>query len=166
MSSVDSNRFGAAGSALGYLAQVEYALLIALQRMDAEDSLKLSLETVDDITFEIEGRPQELWQTKHHVGRQGSLGDASPDLWKTLHNWIETSDECSACFLFTTASAQPGTAASLLGPARSRDDVVAARRKLDGVAQASGNAAPPTTTRGTSHSAKLSAPSFCSGSSC
>ena len=123
---LDSNRFGAAGSALGYLAQVEYALLIALQRMDTEDSLKLSLETVDDITFEIEGRPQELWQTKHHVGRQGSLGDASPDLWKTLHNWIETSDECSACFLFTTASAQPGTAASLLGPTRSRTTVTSA----------------------------------------
>ena len=68
MSSVDSNRFGAAGSALGYLAQVEYALLIALQRMDTEDRLKLSLETVDDISFEVEGRPQELWQTKHHVG--------------------------------------------------------------------------------------------------
>ena len=141
MSSVDSNRFGAAGSALGYLAQVEYALLIALQRMDTEDRLKLSLETVDDISFEVEGRPQELWQTKHHVGRQGSLGDASPDLWKTLRNWIETSDECSTCFLFTTATAQPGTAASLLGPARSRDDVVAAREKLDGVAQVGGNAA-------------------------
>ena len=109
--------------------------------MDTEDSLKLSLETVDDITFEIEGRPQELWQTKHHVGRQGSLGDASPDLWKTLHNWIETSDEGSACFLFTTASAQPGTAASLLGPTRSRDDVATAREKLDGVAQVGGNTA-------------------------
>lgn len=141
MSGVDSNRFSAGGSALGYLAQVEYALLIALQRMDIEDSLKLSLETVDDITFNVEGQPQELWQTKHHVRRQGSLGDASPDLWKTLHNWIETSDECSACFLYTTATPQPGTAASLLGPGRSRDDVMAAQEKLDGVAQAEGNAA-------------------------
>ncbi len=141
MSSVDSNRFGAAGPALGYLAQVEYALLIALQRMDTEDTLKLSLETVDDITFEIEGRPRELWQTKHHVRRQGSLGDSSPDLWKTLHNWIETSEECSACFLLTTATAQSGTAASLLGSTRSHDDVAVARRKLDGVAQAGGNAA-------------------------
>lgn len=141
MSTVDSNRFSAAGSALGYLAQVEYALLIALQRMDTDDGLRLSLETVDDITFEAEGQPQELWQTKHHVDRQGSLGDASPDLWKTLHNWIETSDERSACFLYTTATAKVDTAAGLLGPVRSREEVVTAREKLDAVARAAGNAA-------------------------
>jgi hypothetical protein len=34
-----ANRFSAAGSALGYLAQVEYALLIALQRVDSEENL-------------------------------------------------------------------------------------------------------------------------------
>ncbi|MEW1963766.1 ABC-three component system protein [Microbacterium sp. NPDC077644] len=141
MSNVASNRFGAAGSALGYLAQVEYALLIALQRMDSEESLRLSLETVDDITFEAEGKPQELWQTKHHVDRQGSLGDASPDLWKTLHNWIETADDRSACFLYTTATAQTGTVAALLGPSRNGEDIVAAREKLDTVARAAGNAA-------------------------
>lgn len=144
MSLSDTNRFSAAGSALGYLAQVEYALLIALQRMDVEDSLRLSLETVDDITFETEGQPQELWQTKHHVERQGSLGDASPDVWKTLHNWIETSDDRSACFLYTTATAQPGTAASLLRPGRSVENVVAARERLDAVARAAGNSASAT----------------------
>jgi hypothetical protein len=45
MAAADSNRFSAAGSALGYLAQVEYALLIALQRMDNDDSFRLSLES-------------------------------------------------------------------------------------------------------------------------
>ncbi|RAX14853.1 hypothetical protein DC347_20555 [Pseudarthrobacter sp. AG30] len=141
MSIAESNRFSAAGSALGYLAQVEYALLIALQRMDTEDSLRLSLETVDDIVFEVGGQPQELWQTKHHVERQGSLGDASPDLWKTLHNWTETSDDRSACFLYSTATPKSGTAASLLGPGRSSEHVLAARERLDVVARAAGNAA-------------------------
>lgn len=141
MSIVEGNRFSAAGSALGYLAQVEYALLIALQRMENDEELRLSLETVDDITFEAEGKPQELWQTKHHVDRQGSLGDASPDLWKTLHNWIETSDKRSACFLYTTATAKVDTAAGLLGPVRSREEVVTARKKLDAVAHAAGNSA-------------------------
>jgi hypothetical protein len=141
MSIGQSNRFSAAGSALGYLAQVEYALLIALQRMDNEDSLRLSLETLDDITFEGDALPRELWQTKHHVDRQGSLGDASPDLWKTLHNWIETSDDRSACFLFTTATASPGTAGRLLIPGRSNEDVTAARERLDAVARAGGNLA-------------------------
>ena len=140
MSSSDANRFSAAGSALGYLAQVEYALLIALQRMDTDVSLRLSLETVDDITFEVDGQPRELWQTKHHVSRQGSLGDASPDLWKTLHNWIESSDEGSACFLFTTATAPSDSAAGLLRVMRGSHDLIAARDKLDVVALAAGNA--------------------------
>jgi hypothetical protein len=139
MAVADSNRFSAAGSALGYLAQVEYALLIALQRMDNDVSFRLSLETIDDITFDVEGQPRELWQTKHHVDRQGSLGDASPDLWKTLHNWIETSDSDSACFLFTTATATAETAASLLGPSRNSRDVMRAREILDAVARGAGN---------------------------
>jgi hypothetical protein len=47
----DSSRFSAAGSALGYFAQVDYALLAALERMDVEDDFALSLETLDDIVF-------------------------------------------------------------------------------------------------------------------
>ncbi|KRF04355.1 hypothetical protein ASH00_14725 [Arthrobacter sp. Soil782] len=139
MSRVDSNRFSAAGSALGYLAQVEYALLIALQRMDGDVELRLSIETADDILFDAEGGPRELWQTKHHIARHGSLGDASPDIWKTLHNWIETSEENTACFLLTTVTAPPNSAASLLGPDRSVLHLVAAREKLDSVAEAGGN---------------------------
>ena len=139
MSSADSNRFSAAGSALGYLAQVEYALLDALRRMDTDVELRLSIETVDDITFDVEGQPRELWQTKHHVDRRGSLGDASVDIWKTLHNWIETSSVGMACFLLTTAVAPTDSAASLLGPTRSQNDLFAARTKLDAIARAAGN---------------------------
>jgi hypothetical protein len=43
--------FGAAGPALGYLAQVDYALLAALERMDDEDDFAVSVETLDDIVF-------------------------------------------------------------------------------------------------------------------
>src|SRR5665647_987919 len=139
MSGAAPNRFSAAGSALGYLAQIEYALLIALQRMDGDVSLRLSLETIDDITFEVDGDIRELWQTKHHVNRRGSLGDASPDLWKSLHNWVVTAGDGSACFLFTTVSAPAGSAASLLGPDRRDHDVTAARERLDAVASAAGN---------------------------
>lgn len=73
MSSADSNRVSAAGSALGYLAQVEYALLDALRRMDMEVELRLSIETVDDIALDIGGQPRGLWQTKNQVDRRGSL---------------------------------------------------------------------------------------------
>lgn len=139
MSREDSNRFSAAGSALGYLAQVEYALLIALQRMDSDVELSLSIETADDITFDADGAPRELWQTKHHVARHGSLGDASPDLWKTLHNWIETSNASTACFLLTTVVAPVDSAASLLSASRTAQDLLLAREKLDAVARAAGN---------------------------
>lgn len=141
MSSDDRNRFSAAGSALGYLAQVEYALLIALQRMDTDVELRLSIETADDITFDVEGQPRELWQTKHHIGRHGSLGDASPDIWKTLHNWIETSNDRTACILLTTVVAPEDSAASLLGTSQSARKLSEARAKLDAVAHAGGNQA-------------------------
>lgn len=109
--------------------------------MDSEDGLRLSLETVADIMFEGDGLPRKLWQTKHQVDRQGSLGDASPDLWKTLHYWIQTSNDHSACLLFITATAPPGIAASLLGRRRTEEDVFTARGRLDAVAQAAGNRA-------------------------
>lgn len=139
VSSSGVSRFSAAGPALGYLAQVEYALLIGLQRMDTDVSLRLSLETADDIAFEADGQPSELWQTKHHINRRGSLGDSSPDLWKSLSNWIEGSDEGSACFLFSTATAPRGSAACLLRPMRGEQDLVDARGQLNCVATAAGN---------------------------
>lgn len=141
MSSPETNRFSAPGSALGYLVQVEYALLIALQRMDTDVELRLSIETADDITFEAEGQPLELWQTKHHIDRHGSLGDASPDIWKTLHNWIETSSGSAAGFLLSTVTAPADSAASLLRPERSAQDLLTARDKLDAIARAGGNQA-------------------------
>ena len=59
--------FGAAGAALGYLAQVDYALLAALERLDDEDDFAVSIETLDDIVFhDADGDPTEKWQTKAH----------------------------------------------------------------------------------------------------
>lgn len=139
MSVTGGNRFSAAGSALGYIVQVEYALLLALQKMDDDVSFRVSLETADDIAFEYEGSPVELWQTKHHIDRQGSLGNASPDLWKTLHNWIEASDDASACFLLSTTIAPADSAAANLGPSRSSEDLVVAREHLNAIAHAAGN---------------------------
>lgn len=146
MSIAAPNRFSAAGSALGYLAQVEYALLIPLQRMEGEVSFRISLETIDDITFEDDGDARELWQIKHHVNSRGSLSDASTDLWKTLHNWIESDGDNAAFFLLTTTTAPPGSASSLLAPDRSDRDVTAARAKLDTVARAGAIRGTPLTT--------------------
>lgn len=141
MSGGPTNRFSAAGSALGYLAQVEYGLLLTLKRMDESVDLRLSLETADDIVFDdaAGAEARELWQSKHHLPRRGSLGDASPDIWKTLHNWLESSDEDCELVLFSTASAPSGSAAGLLGRDRSTQDVRDAQQRLEAVATAGGN---------------------------
>jgi hypothetical protein len=81
--------FSAAGPALGYLVQVEYALLLLLQYMDDKDECAVSIETLDDITFhDGDGTPTEKLQAKHHINRRSSLSNASNELWKTLGNWI------------------------------------------------------------------------------
>src|SRR5688572_25755855 len=103
--------FSAADSAIGYLFQVRVALLWSLGRLRAGSDFIVSLETLDDVTFETRGgEPQDLLQTKHHRNRLASLTDASPDLWKTLRIWFDGYARKSiptgtALHLLTTATA-------------------------------------------------------------
>jgi len=117
-----ASRFSAAGPALGYLAQVDYALWAMLERMDIEESFSVSIETLDDIVFhdaETDDATQK-WQSKHSTDGSRSLSDASVDLWKTLHNWIvEPSDAGVRLVLLATARA--GTAAGKLRVGADRD---------------------------------------------
>lgn len=87
-----SSPFDASASALGYLYQCRYALLLALRRVE-EPNVSISIEKLDDVSFHLEGTPQpaatELRQFKLHAKRQGGLGDKSPDIWKTLKIWAE-----------------------------------------------------------------------------
>lgn len=117
-----ASRFSAAGPALGYLAQVDYALWAMLERMDIEESFSVSIETLDDIVFhdaETDDATQK-WQSKHSIDGARSLSDASVDLWKTLHNWIvEPSDAGVRLVLLATARA--GTAVGKLRVGADRD---------------------------------------------
>lgn len=115
-----ASRFSAAGPALGYLAQVDYALWAMLERMDVEESFSVSIETLDDIVFhdsETEDAT-EKWQSKHSIDGSRSLSDASSDLWKTLYNWIV---EPSGVRLVLLATARAGTAAGKLRVGTDRD---------------------------------------------
>lgn len=135
-----SSRFSAAGPALGYLAQVDYALLAALERMDKEDDFTLSIETLDDIVFHHAETDDatEKWQSKHTVDATRSLSDSSTDLWKTLHNWIvEPGDGNSRLVLLSVAEA--GSAAAKLRVGQSRD-VRAAMQTLERTARESTSA--------------------------
>jgi hypothetical protein len=107
--------FSAASPARGYLAQVDYALLAALERMDDQDDFAVSIETLDDIVFHDAESDDATakWQSKHTIDQARSLSDASPDLWKTLANRIaEPGDAQTRLVLLAVAPAGP-TAAQL-----------------------------------------------------
>lgn len=132
--------FSAADATLGYLYQVRVALLWSLRRLKNSQSFLVSLETLDDVTFEVSGQPNELLQTKHHKNREAKLTDASPDLWKTIRVWFEgyangVIPTGTSLHLLTTGRAGEGTAAAYLS-SRSRD-VDAALNALESTARSS-----------------------------
>jgi hypothetical protein len=135
-----TNQFSAADAALGYLYQARLGMLWALRRLRENSDFVVSLETIDDVTFEVKGRPDELLQTKHHLNRPTNLTDSSPDLWKSLRVWFEgaskkTIPSQTLLYLVTTASAGDGSAAAKL---RQNDrDVSAALAALEATAQTS-----------------------------
>ena len=84
------NPFSAVDASLGYLYQVRSALFWSLRRLKDEPDFLVSIETLDDVTFETTGgNATDLLQIKHHLKGTASLTDASPDLWKTLRIWFE-----------------------------------------------------------------------------
>ncbi|MBK7034422.1 MAG: hypothetical protein IPH49_14425 [Ignavibacteria bacterium] len=135
-----ANKFSAADSVLGYLYQARWGLLWALKRLRVSSDFVVSLETIDDVTFERRGQPDELLQTKHHLTRSAVLTDASPDLWKTLRVWFEwslanTNSTETHFYLITTSTAGIGSAAAKL---REFDrDVTSALLSLETTAQTS-----------------------------
>lgn len=118
MSEQTVHTYNAAASMLGYLYQVRVALLWALQQAKVGE-FSVSLETLDDVTFEANGTPISVLQTKHSISKKANLSDTSADLWKTLRVWLvgNASGEVpadTALFLITTSAITEGTAAEAL----------------------------------------------------
>ena len=61
MTSPSLSTFGAAPSMVGYLYQVRLALLWAIRRSRTSDFV-VSLETLDDVSFEVGGEPVAVLQ--------------------------------------------------------------------------------------------------------
>ncbi len=125
----DLSDFDASASALGYIYQVRYALLLALRKIgevDDPDDCFVSIEKLDDVAFEKNGMPHELLQSKYH-GKSGNLTDRSADIWKTIRIWAEMISNPSQQYeyaiytLLTTEQAQPGSLAERLGTGINRD---------------------------------------------
>jgi hypothetical protein len=125
--SAEAGQHGAAGSALGYLFQVQWGLLELLRRARVTPDAAMTFEVLDDIQFDD---PMELVEVKHHVGETATLTDKSVDLWRTLAVWMDAEDKAerpedvpASLVLVTTAKAADGSAAAALRPDGRRPDL-------------------------------------------
>ncbi len=143
----DKSIFDATSSALGYIYQVRYALLLALKKVSEAndpDDCFISIEKLDDIAFEEKGDPVELLQAKYH-GSPGNLTDRSADLWKTVRVWSEmiasqdVALEGVAFTLLTTESAVPDSIASHLETDEGTRNIQAALAAMQNISQESEN---------------------------
>ncbi|NEQ46931.1 MAG: hypothetical protein F6K00_26665 [Leptolyngbya sp. SIOISBB] len=130
-----SSGFSAGPQALGYLYQIRYALYLILEN---REELQLSIESLDDVTFDDQGTPTELLQLKHHVN-QASLTNRSRDLWKTIRVWSSlTKDELvssnTLLTLVTTGLAPENSISSLLRHGTDRNPQLATQQ-LRSIAQ-------------------------------
>jgi hypothetical protein len=119
--------FTAASSAAGYYYQARLALFECLRLAYGDENVDVAIERFDDVSFEKNGQPLELLQTKHHINKVGDLTDTSVDLWKTLRVWSEAAKANPALpgrtrlVLITTGQAPALSAASYLRPDDLRD---------------------------------------------
>ncbi len=108
-----SDIFSATDSLKGYIYQIRYALLIALQ----EDINEIAIEKFDDVSIEDINDNMKMYQLKHH--KEGNLTDSSPDLWKTIRIWskkindgdVDISESEIRYFIITTQNAKEGSIA-------------------------------------------------------
>ena len=144
MSDPTVSTFNAAASMLGYLYQVRVALLWAIRQSRVGD-FSVSVETLDDVSFEVDGDPIAVLQTKHSIHATSGLGDLSSDVWKTLRIWMvgRSSGEVpvtAAKFLISTSTTSAGTACAALGLEGEGRDIQAACTRLKHAAATSTNA--------------------------
>src|SRR5262249_24540679 len=124
--------------------QARLALFESLRLVYGDHSIDVAIERFDDVSFEKDGKPLELLQTKHHINKIGDLTDKSADLWKTLRVWSEAAKANPSLpgrtrfVLITTGQAPPSSAASYLRLDGGRD-VDKAEALLAAAAQKSEN---------------------------
>lgn len=135
--------FGAGASMVGYLYQVRIALLWAIRRSRVSD-FTVSIETLDDVSFDVGGEPVAVLQAKHSLNAAATLTDLSPELWKTLRVWMVglASGEVphgTARFLIATADVPAGSACAALGIDDAGRDIGEASKRLKHAATTSTN---------------------------
>lgn len=129
----------AAGPALGYQYQADYGLLTFVR--DGEPGRAITLELHDDVAWDDSGTPVEQLQVKHSVAASSTVGDTSPQIWRTLKAWLDAGNPANpdgpSLVLVTTSTAVDGSAAYLLRE-DSRDAPTAANLLRTAAADANG----------------------------
>ena len=127
---------------LGYLYQVRYALALLLDNTNS--NCQISIEKFDDVAFSNDDIPAQLIQLKHHIQHQGSLTDASTDVWRTLKVWLDAISESpdildETTFLIITTAVAPIDSAAFLLKSDNNRNPNAAYEKLKLVCSTSTN---------------------------
>jgi hypothetical protein len=127
----------AAGQALGYVHQVQWALVALARRARSSPATHLRLETLDDIELIDGGQTAEFVQVKHHQVRPATdLTENSTDLWRSLNGWIDaiaglSQDDMPVLRLVTTAEIPANSALNSLRADNQLRDVDAALQGLE-----------------------------------
>ncbi len=112
------SQFAVPASSLGHHFQSHYALHLLLEVASEDPLATMTIERIDDVAIESGDGSIESVQTKQH-GDDVGLGNAAPDIWKTIRAWLEpfgTAHEPALFTLVTTSVAQHGSAAYYLRP--------------------------------------------------
>src|SRR5689334_16323165 len=110
----------AAGPAVGYVFQLEQAMLKLLPAALADADASVSVEVYDDVAFHVgAGPPREVLQIHHSVNSSRELLDTSAKTWRTLAIWADEwngldVDEKRDMTLLTTQQAREGSALEAL----------------------------------------------------
>lgn len=79
----------APGQLAGYLFQVRFALLVALQKCGTNPTGSIGLEYIDDISVAL-GSSSIVFQAKHSMQPSPpNITDNDPALWRTISNWAK-----------------------------------------------------------------------------
>ncbi|GAT74051.1 hypothetical protein MHM582_2552 [Microbacterium sp. HM58-2] len=125
------SKFDASASAVGHLHQLRWALLELLRAGRKDKTVRVSLETYDDIALlDADGSINVAQQIKHH-GNPVALTDGSEDLWKTLRVWLSSArlraETGPRLYLLTTATTSEGTAVDMLRAENFQPELAAAK---------------------------------------
>jgi hypothetical protein len=126
----------AAGPALGYVYQLQVALLELIPHALTNSDVAVQLEVLDDVSFEYPGAPPKVVQVHQEAGNR-SLTDRSAKLWKTIGIWSREQKrlprgERREMTLFSTQPVQESSGLACL--TREKSDPKEAVSKLEAVA--------------------------------